>query len=104
MVDLMGVEQMSGFTFPTSMKATFRPQAWINNYAVDVDPQGPTTWDVSAEHLQYLIQTLGAKDFDLVFESSYESDLVREDPAAPEWVRNWTGPFWVDVDGTYADA
>ena len=29
--------------------ATFHPQAWINDCAVEVDPEGPTEFDVSAE-------------------------------------------------------
>ena len=31
----------------TCFQARFNPQAWVNDYAIDVDPQGPTTWDAT---------------------------------------------------------
>lgn len=72
---------------------TFWPQAWVNDYAIDVDPQGDQTWEASAGYLSAM-RELG----DQAFESStYESDEWRNDPAAPEWVREWQGPYWVEV-------
>lgn len=77
---------------------TFYPQAWVNDCAMDVDPEGPTSWTPSAEHLERMAR-LGSRAFEA---STYESDEWRHDPAAPEWVREWRGPFWIDfqtVDG-----
>lgn len=74
--------------------ATFRPQAWIRDNAVEVDPDGETQWDctefIAAASPEWREATLSrGKDYD---------DILREDPAAPEWVRNWRGPFdtWVE--------
>ena len=73
---------------------TFWPQAWVNDYAIDVDPQGETSWEASPEHVE-VMRRLG----DAAWEAStYESDEWRHDPAAPDWVRDWTGPFWIDVE------
>lgn len=72
-------------------RATFHPQAWVNDYAIEVDPQGPTTWEVTPE----LIASLPAG---WNKSCTYESDELRNDPAAPEWVREWTGPFDIEVE------
>ena len=65
---------------------TFRPQAWQNDYAVNVDPQGPTSWQVPASRLTGIRQ------------HTYASDDLRNDPAAPQWCRDWTGPFEIEWD------
>ena len=61
----------------------FVPQAWINDYAINVDLEGPDTWEVPAE------MVVGIEP------DSYESDELREMDNAPEWVREWSGPFYV---------
>lgn len=64
----------------------FVPQAWINDYAYNVDPEGPTTWEVPVKKL------IGIRP------DSYESDELREMRSAPKWVREWSGPFYVTWD------
>jgi len=65
---------------------TFHPQAWQGDYAVPVDSEGPTTWEVPAERLHGI-------DPD-----SYESDELRHEDPAPSWVGDWSGPFYIDWD------
>jgi hypothetical protein len=65
---------------------TFHPQAWQNDYAIPVDPQGPTTWLVPVEKL---------KDIE---RGTYDSDRLRLEDEAPEWCREWSGPFEVTWD------
>lgn len=62
----------------------FHPQAWINDYAVAVDPEGPT---------EFFVEFGG----ELPDDDSYESDEFRELDGAPEWVRNWSGPFYIEI-------
>jgi hypothetical protein len=67
-------------------KIRFVAQAWINNYAVECDPEGPTTFlvpdsDVTAK----MHDDAGARD-----------DLRAHDNA-PEWVREWSGPFECEI-------
>jgi len=72
--------------------ATFTPQAWIRDYAVDVDPSGPTSWRVGPESvgLAAAIVESDADGLDI-------DDQLKSDPAAPEWVREHHGPFSIHV-------
>lgn len=77
--------------------ATFTPQAWINDYAHTVDAEGPTEWDPTAylaEHAPHVIAELEAGEFSTWND---REDLLKGDPNAPEWVREWSGPFEIDV-------
>ena len=70
------------------IRCTFRPQAWVRDYATDVDPEGETRWEMEVDSLPP--------------ENSYESDALRESPNAPAWAREWLGPFEVDYE-VYVD-
>ncbi len=77
--------------------ARFHPQAWINDYACAVDPQGETTWDVTDEVVAAgRDAALGMRDDD------YATDALRESANAPTWVREWSGPFYVEVQESIA--
>lgn len=70
-------------------EAEFQPEAWVRDYAMTVDALGPTTWDatefVLAADPKWFAETLErGTDYD---------DILRLDPNAPEWVREWPGPF-----------
>lgn len=71
----------------------FHPQKWVNDYAVAADPRGETEWQPSPEHIRYMTQTHGEQAFKA---DSYESDEWRYDPAAPQWVKDWDGPFYLE--------
>lgn len=62
----------------------FHPQAWINDYAIDVDPEGPTDWKAA---VPYGMQS-----------NTCESDSLARDENAPQWVQEWSGPFWIEID------
>ena len=64
--------------------AVFHPQAWLNDYAVEVDPEGDTTFDVGTVP-------------ESVEDDSYESDRLRDHDNAPQWIKDWHGPFWIEV-------
>lgn len=64
----------------------FHPQAWVNAYAIAVDPEGETEWDV------------GKVPVDLKSNSD-ESDSLRDHPNTPAWVRAWRGPFFIEILG-----
>lgn len=66
------------------MRVRFHPQAWINDRAIEVDPQGETEWEVEVV-------------VDDVEDDTYESDELRLHENAPEWVKDWTGPFFIEV-------
>jgi hypothetical protein len=88
-------------------RARFQPQAWIRDYAVDIDPEGETQWDVTPEHLARLVGVaMRHRFYPLSFEDALReatetstdlSDELREDPAAPAWVRAHRGPFYCEA-------
>ena len=65
---------------------TFCPQAWQNDYAVNVDPQGPTSWQVPASRQTGIRQ------------HTYASDDLRNYLRRAERCRDWTGPFEIEWD------
>lgn len=65
---------------------TFHPQAWQNDYAVDVDPEGETTLQVESG----LVAGLRS--------NRHESDELRNHERAPKWWGEWSGPFWIEID------
>ncbi len=79
----------------TRYQAHFDPQAWVNDYAVSVDPEGEQTWDCTAfasDDTDYTARVLGNWD------GLDRDDVFIGDPAAPEWVRNWHGPFTITIE------
>lgn len=79
--------------------ATFVPQAWINDHAVDVDPEGDTEWDVTG----ILVGELSREEMGRLKDNRDETDTLRDEDPAPEWVRAWRGPFYVRVQDSIAD-
>lgn len=63
----------------------FHPQAWVNDYAIDVDPEGPTIAEVEFSGVE------------IPEDNSYESDDLRHLPGCPTWWAEWSGPFWVCI-------
>lgn len=66
------------------LQCRFHPQAWIGDYAVSVDPQGTTDWEVEFTG-------------ELPGDDSYESDILISEGSAPEWIKSWCGPFYVEI-------
>lgn len=66
------------------MQVRFHPQAWINDYACEVDAQGPTVFEVGDVP-------------ESVKDDSYESDEYHRHENAPQWVKDWCGPFYIEI-------
>jgi hypothetical protein len=71
----------------------FYPQAWIGDHAVEVDGEGDSSWDVTAE-----LAGLTAEER-LRAASSDEAvlDHLRHLPTCPRWIREWPGPFRLEL-------
>ncbi|MEE9481799.1 hypothetical protein [Methylobacterium ajmalii] len=85
--------------------AYFVPQAWINDYAVDADPEGETDFDVAPE-----LKAMGREDA-MNLDSLHDvRDELRNAAAAPDWVKEWSGPYEVrlrdpdEVEALFATA
>ncbi len=82
----------------TRYTARFVPQAWVNDYAITVDAEGDTEWDCTAyveAHRDYYDRMVERSIFD--DEALDINDVFFHDPAAPEWVLKWHGPFDIFV-------
>lgn len=83
--------------------AHFSPEAWINDYAVPVvpvDAEGPTEWDCTravSEDQDYFDRLLRHDDDPYDNGVIDNDDMLRSDPDAPDWVRDWRGPFTIRV-------
>lgn len=77
------------------LKCTFIPQAWQNDYAIEVDPEGETQWEVT---LLEMVELTDYTDPDKLKEDDYARDELRHTKEAPQWVRDWAGPFEVKFE------
>lgn len=66
-----------------TLTATFRPEAWQNDYAIPVDPEGETSWTVDADELE---------------PDQSDLDYLSQSRRAPAWVKDWGGPYEVDLE------
>lgn len=73
------------------MRARFIPQQWQNDFATTVNVEAECEWDVTPGWYASEFPE-GPPE-----RHSYESDRLRDDPAAPAWVREWPGPFEVEL-------
>lgn len=86
----------------TRFWATFIPQAWVRDHAVDVDPHGEQSWVVSDGLVPAAAQVIARVSLaEVVGDGVLDTDdRLAVDPAAPTWVREWSGPFRIHVTGT----
>lgn len=82
--------------------AEFVPQAWVNDNAIIVDPKGETTWDVTDEILR-IEKEKGALYVASLQDDQYETDEFRYSANAPQWVKDWCGPFYIRVEQAIQD-
>lgn len=72
--------------------ATFGPQVWVKDNAMDTHPGGDTRFDVSVEVL-----LMGSKAAREIEDSRDSSDDLQMAIFAPDWIRDWKGPFYIQV-------
>lgn len=80
--------------------AKFDPQVWIRDYAVSVDAKGFTEWECT-EFMNDRSFPIAHSEIDEAIEKNDyfldRDDVFKGDPNAPEWIRNWDGPFTINV-------
>jgi hypothetical protein len=74
--------------------AIFHPQVWSNDHAIAGDPIGPCEWDVTA----YLLRLPEQQRKDCIQAVAGATDVLRDDPAVPAWIRDWSGPFLITLE------
>jgi len=68
------------------IEVTFIPQAWMNDYAVQVECEGPDRIKVPAS----VLKRMDPDDF--------SSDELRQRRGVPKWIKDWSGPFYFTWD------
>lgn len=76
--------------------ATFTPQVWVQDNAMGVDPEGEDTYEVTVDLVAYALQE-GADTVEEYLDGSDKDDLQTADNA-PQWVWDWSGPFYIEID------
>jgi hypothetical protein len=73
-------------------RATVVPEVWIRDHAVPVDqPElGDHEWTPTILPDEALLMIVGESCID-------RDDALLDDPNAPEWLRQWPGPFTITV-------
>lgn len=108
-----GYEMSEGAaTCATRYTATFTPEAWVRDQAIQVDAEGDTEWDCTDYLLEVCEESERTREIILApLDSGYDDDpfgvldnddVLKDDPKAPEWVREWRGPFNIHVRVTEA--
>jgi hypothetical protein len=91
-------EEMTADEDGETVTLRFKPQAWVNDYGIDADPEGPTEYEVPKEDLLAAFTCLAE------WGDEHETrDGFRSHRNAPKWVRNWSGPFEVELADFNAD-
>jgi hypothetical protein len=90
----------------TGIEVTFHPQVWVDSAGNDhdwgrkqlvpADERDAVTFVVS--------QADGTDDSGNVYpDESYEANQLQQHDAAPDWVNNWDGPYYVTMAGVDAE-
>lgn len=72
--------------------AQFRPQTVISDSCYDADPLGSDQIDVT-----YELKLMGEEAVHMLHDIDDEAEGLKEAVRAPEWVKEWHGPFSVHV-------
>lgn len=78
------------------LRCTFIPQRWggrKNDYAYPADPEGEDTWLVPMLEVEELTGCTGTENLD---DDPFARDELRHAKSAPQWVKDWPGPFEVE--------
>lgn len=76
------------------IRATFTPQHWVRDTAVETDPEGECSWDATSDVYDRFPHF---KDGDTL-PRPRDCDVLARCDSAPKWIREWSGPFEVDLE------
>lgn len=80
---------------------TFYPQEWVDSpgQAHDWDRKQLNPAD-DRDPVTFAVPRSDATDDagDVVADESYEANLLKAHPAAPDWVNNWDGPYYIRTE------
>ena len=66
---------------------------WENDYAVPAEIEDrPTVWEMN------LTDVMDFPHGSLPKDDSAQSDSLMGHKSAPQWIREWDGPYWVEIE------
>lgn len=77
------------------LKCTFEPQSWggpKQDHAYPAEPEGDTTWEMA---MLEVAELTGVDDMNKMDDDPFARDELRRSKNAPQWVKDWSGPFEV---------
>ncbi|MBS7671623.1 hypothetical protein [Croceicoccus gelatinilyticus] len=75
-----------------TVRLRFRPQTWFQNNAYPADAEGPTDFEVSKARFLEMFEN------ELQFTDDHSArDDLRHEGTSSHWIRDWSGPFEVDL-------
>lgn len=81
--------------------AHFQPQAWVGDYAVDVDAQGEQEWDCTSRFKELSKEHIDPDEVEAeILDDGWwldSADVFHGDDNAPDWVNDYEGPFTITV-------
>jgi len=80
----------------TTIVCTFVPQYWGGpkyDYVYPADPEGDTVWEMPMTEVTQLTSVSNMQHMD---NDPYARDDLRHSKNAPQWVKNWSGPFEIE--------
>lgn len=75
------------------IEAHFKPEVWVNDYAIEADAEGPQDFRVPLSSKLFMPDEQGNFPDD----DSYGTDELRATQQAPGWVQEWRGPYSCEV-------
>lgn len=101
-------EAFDALTGQVRVTARFVPEMWVRDNAMTVDPLGPDEWDAT-EAFAELPDAYRSELLEEMHDSAHglndgealdSHDILQGDPNAPDWIRDWPGPFSLYVRHT----
>ena len=83
---------------PSGVICTFLPEVWNNGYGAPAEPAGPIQWFVPMDEVTELT---GFTDVDDLDDDPDQRDDLRFARLAPQWVKDWSGPFEVEWEEAF---
>jgi len=73
-----------------TVEVVFSPQEWTDEYAMASEERDPVTYEVPRKDAEN-------DNGELYEDDTHQSDQLADHENAPEWVQNWSGPFYVTI-------
>lgn len=94
-------DDQSELTKENSILVRFIPQAWINDHAIQTDDEMP---EYRVSHADVVELTgIPIDEFDRLEHEDQMRDELHKASTAPHWVREWGGPFEIEIVEEYLD-